>query len=283
MKRGFIGIIGKPNVGKSTFLNALLNKKISITSKKPQTTRNKVYGIYKDQNFEGVFVDTPGFHEANNKLDTFLNSEIKKSMKLCDVFLFFIDLSRDIDDEDLKLFNLIKSFDILERTLCVFTKYDLSSEKKSALKAKELFTKIGYEFSNHTCISNKVNVDYQIVKNKITDMLIEDKDISINPQDYELDDKFIISEIIREQVIYNTKQEIPYSTNVVVDKLGYEANKNMFNIYASIVVEKDSQKPILIGSKGSMIKLIGINSRKELLQIYNCKINLQLVIKVEKD
>lgn len=269
-----ISITGKPNVGKSTLLNNILNEKKAIISPKPQTTRKQIKGIKKFNNYTFVFIDTPGFHFAHNKLDLFLNSEIKKSYQKADLVYFLIDPTRAIDEEDKQIIKFIESYDI-RNVILVITKKDIVDDNRIKKILNELQSLLSFNeyvlisSKDKTTIENLLNISqkYSIDKN---DEIIDDED-----------DNFVITEIIREQIIFNTKKEIPYSTFVAIENKKFE--DNLFTINATIFVEKDSQKPILIGKNGSMLTKIGTASRKKLLEIYDCKVNLKLFVKVKED
>lgn len=275
-KSATIAIVGKPNVGKSTLLNTIGKKKIAITSYKPQTTRNQIKFNFSNDKLDLVIIDTPGFHFARNKLDLFLNSEIKKTFKICDLVLFLVDPTRPVDEEDLEIIKFIKSYKITKVVL-VITKSDVVSQgsiNNHINKIKESITPIA-----EIIISAK-NGQLQSLFDCIYGHLDDDaKEI----EKIDENDNFTICEIIREQVILNCKKEIPYSTGVIVTKTNYDQSKNIFNIFANIIVEKKSQKPIIIGRNGSMIKRIGTESRKQLLELYDCKINLKLFVKVDEN
>lgn len=274
-KSGIITIVGKPNVGKSTLLNTIAKKKVSIVSYKPQTTRNQIKYSFSNELLDLTFVDTPGFHFAKNKLDLFLNSEIKKTFKSCDLVLFLIDPTRPVDDEDLEIIKFIKSYK-LEKIILVITKCDVVTEGSIKNHINAILKHL-----------SPISTATISAKNNSLELLFES--IYQNLDDYqELDkqeesDNFNIAEIIREQILLNCKKEVPYATGIFIEKTSFDEQKNTFNIFANIFVEKSSQKPILIGKNGSMIKKIGTNARKELLNIYDCKINLKLFVKVQND
>lgn len=275
-KSATIAIVGKPNVGKSTLLNTIGKKKIAITSYKPQTTRNQIKFNFSNDKLDLVIIDTPGFHFARNKLDLFLNSEIKKTFKICDLVLFLVDPTRPVDEEDLEIIKFIKSYKITKVVL-VITKTDVVSQgsiNNHINKIKEAIAPIA-----EIAISAKngqLQPLFDCIYDHLDDGAKENEKIDEN-------DNFTICEIIREQVILNCKKEIPYSTGVIVTKTNYDQSKNIFNIFANIIVEKKSQKPIIIGKNGSMIKRIGTESRKQLLELYDCKINLKLFVKVDEN
>jgi GTP-binding protein Era len=276
MKTGYVSITGKPNVGKSTFLNKLLNKKVSIVSSKPQTTRNQIKGIFSDGQYNISFIDTPGYHDARNKLDLFLNSQIKSSYKIADVVLLFIDTTRPIDEEDKTIIKILKSYEV-ENIILVLTKMDTISQTKIDKYTNEIksLTKISHSLAISSFTTYNIINLINLIKTYITS--------DNQTLDHTDDDKLQVGDLIREQVIYNTKQELPYSVAVVVESIDYEKQKNMTTIKAAIIVEKESQKPIVIGKGGQMIKQIGTMARKEILNLYDSKINLQLFVKVQKD
>ena len=277
IKTGTVVITGKPNVGKSTLINTIANKLIAITSPKPQTTRNKIKFTYNDDKNKIAFIDTPGYHIPNNKLDMFLNSEIKNAYKLADIALLVIDLTREIDQEDIEVINIIKSYNV-KKVILVLNKIDVAKQgidQKYEAKVKELI-----EISQVIKIcANKIESVKEVI-DTIHNHLDDNNDLV---EDVEIADNFFISEIIREQIIFNFKQEVPYATCIAIRKKNYDPNTNVFEIYADIVVEKESQKPIIIGAKGQMIKKIGTKSREKLLEFYDCKIVLHLFIVTKKD
>ena len=277
---GNIAIVGKPNVGKSTLINAIFNQKISIINQKPQTTRNKIDATFSNDEFQINFIDTPGFHVPRNKLDIFLNSEAKASLKEADVVYFLSDITRSIDNEDIELLNFVKSYRV-PNVILVITKAE-TSDQETIDKRIDEWNKI-FEFSNSLIISvlHKINIDKLL---NITKPYLEYLDVLETEDNSTLqEDNFLVKEIIREQCLNLLKQEIPYGIAIVIEKSSYDSITNTFNIDASIVVEKESQKSIVIGKGGAMIKKIGMESRKELLNIYDSKINLKLFVKVDKN
>jgi GTP-binding protein Era len=271
---GYVAITGKPNVGKSTLINTIVKRKVAITSYKPQTTRNEINALYNDKNSSIMFVDTPGYHNSMNKLDERMNSEIKSAYKKVNCVLLLIDPTRDFTNEDFNVIKMIKSFSI-DSVILVLTKADITTKynQKVIDVVKEKI-----DVNDIVSISSLKTINIETLINVIkTKLPLENKPI----ENIEDDDDFVISEIIREQIIFNTQKEVPYSTFVYVESKKFE--NNLFTIDATIIVEKETQKPIIIGAGGQMIKKIGTQARKELLKIYDCKINLKLFVKVEKD
>ena len=273
---GTVVITGKPNVGKSTLINQIAKKEVAIISQKPQTTRNQINYIYSTEEKEIAFIDTPGFHFSRNKLDNYLNSQIKNAYKYANIALLLIDLTREINDEDLEVIKMVKSFNI-DNVILVFNKID-ACDKQVINEYKQKVQKL-IKVSDVIEISALKNINTGILINTIDKYLTNDP-IVLKETD---SDNFIISEIIREQIIKNFYQEIPYATCVCIKKKNYYKTTNIFEVYADIVVEKESQKPIIIGSGGRMIKRIGTDARHKLQEYYDCKIILNLFVVVKDD
>ena len=275
-KQGTVVITGKPNVGKSTLINYLAQHEIAITSPKPQTTRNQINFIFENSKYRIAFIDTPGFHFSHNKLDDSLNRSIKNAYKYADCAILLIDLSRELNEEDQEVIKLIKRFEI-PKVVLVANKVDLDNSHNLESYVATIKQEI------------KVNdvVDISAISGKNVDQLLDvvgkylsNNQITIENTD---GDNFIISEIIREQIIKNFRQEIPYATSVYIKHKEYKQKENKFIINADIIVEKASQKPIILGAGGKMIKTIRVNSLKKLHTIYDCNIELHLFVVVKED
>lgn len=273
---GTVVITGKPNVGKSTLINQIAKKEVAIISQKPQTTRNQINYVYATEEKEIAFVDTPGFHFSRNKLDNYLNSQIKNAYKYANIALLLIDLTREINDEDLEVIKMVKSFNI-DNIILVFNKID-ACEKQTIDEYKQKVQEL-IKVNDVIEISALKNTNTDILIDTISKYLINDP-IILKETD---SDNFIISEIIREQIIKNFYQEIPYATCVCIKKKNYDKTTNVFEVYADIVTEKESQKPIIIGRGGRMIKRIGTDARHKLHEYYDCKIVLNLFVVVKND
>lgn len=276
VKSGFVCLIGRPNVGKSTLLNKILNKKIVITSSKPQTTRNNIQGIYNDENTQIIFVDTPGIHKPNHKLGKILNKEAYDSIKDVDVIVFLIDAKAGIGTGDKFILEKIK--ELKKPIILVINKIDgLSKEEifKIICDYKDL-----YNFSDIVPLSalkgKNVEELISVLKKHLTD------NIKYYPEDQIINrsEEFIISEFIREKVFRLTNEEIPHSITVVCDQIIKDKNKLIIN--ATIVVDRDSVKKIIIGKNGDMVKKIGTNARKEIERYFNKKVYLDVYVKTVK-
>lgn len=273
-KAGFVSFVGKPNVGKSTLLNTILQEKVAIVSHKPQTTREQLQGIYTDDKMQIVFLDTPGIHKHHNQLGKLMNRQATNATKGTDIICLLAPCNEAISVNEQHIIRILK-----EREIPIFlllTKVDLVTKV-------ELFNKINewkdlLEFKEIIPISAVKEINLNILLKKIYDYLptggkffeVEQKSNSTSQQ--------ITKEVIREKIIFLTRQEIPYSVAVVIESM--ETSKNLLEISAVIVVERDSQKAILIGKKGEMIKNIGIQARQELEKIFNIKVMLTLFVKV---
>lgn len=274
-KQCTVAIVGLPNAGKSTFLNKVMKQKVAIVSYKPQTTRNQIKSVYEDDRIRICFTDTPGFHEPKNKLDSFLNSQVKQTFKQSDLVLLLIDASKDNVENNKVLIDVINSYPIKDM-IVVFTHKDLVPEAK----IEEKLNLYGLEHTKHKMIID--NNSIQDVNNVVSFICdIAPTDGFFEPND--MTDDFLIQEIIREQALHILKQEVPHSMVVVVDNKNFDKEQNLFTINCSLIVEKESQKPIVIGAGGKMIKLIGSKTRQELLKFFDCRIMLKLFVKVKED
>lgn len=278
-KSGFVSIIGRPNVGKSTFINCVLGKKVSIISPKPQTTRNRLQGIYTTDNEQIIFIDTPGIHKPMNKLGDFMNKEAFSSLEDVDCVLMLIDGTQNFGSGDQYVLDALRKVDT--RKILVVNKTDLVKDFNKFEENIRKFTDY-LSFSKVICISaltgdNVSNLLQEITSNLENGPMYYPKDqISDHPE------TFVISEIIREKVLMLTKEEVPHSVACQVENMKVdEENPNLVNINAVIVVERDSQKKIIIGKSGKMIKEIGTLSRKDLVMFLGMKVYLELWVRVE--
>ena len=274
MKSGFIALVGRPNVGKSTLLNAIMGKKVAITSNKPQTTRNLIQGIYNDEDAQMVFVDTPGIHKPKHKLGKLLNKQTYLTFNDVDIILFLVDITEELGKGDMFVIDLLKNVD--KPVILVINKID-KLPRLEILKKIEQYKDL-YNFDEIIPISatKKDNVDrlISVLKNKLTDNIkYYDDDTWTN-----VSTRFLISELIREKILELTDEEVPHSVSVVVDQIEY--NNNAANINATIVVDRENLKKILVGKNGSMIKEIGIRSRKDIEPLIGRNVYLELFVKV---
>ncbi|KKW61463.1 GTPase Era [Mycoplasma capricolum subsp. capricolum] len=279
-KSGFVSIIGRPNVGKSTLLNKLIGEKISIVTNKPQTTRNNIRGILtkKDQ-YQIVFIDTPGVHTTKKQLDKVLNTSALKSTKDVDVILFLAPSDEAIGKNDLFLLKQIKNLDVFK--ILVITKADNVTKEQLILKANE-WSAYQDQFNEIIITSSLTNLNIEKLLELIVNNL-SDNDYQFYDDDILTDqsDRFMIKEIIRENILLKTGQEVPHSVAVLVEHL--EQNETEMNISAAIIVERQSQKSIIIGKKGVKISDIRYKSKKQIQTLFKKHINLELFVKVQEN
>lgn len=280
--QGYVGLIGKPNVGKSSLINSILEKKVVIVNNKPQTTRSNIKVIFENDQFEILFIDTPGYHKPQNELDKFLNKLSENIFKKVDLIYFLIDPTREVDPEDIELLEFLKLYN-KNNIIVVITKSDLIDN--ITYKIEEIKNIINKYISPKLFISvssyNKTNIDLLLDSSK--KYLYYGKEHSFKIESTWDNDEFLIKEIIREKCLNLLEHEIPYGIAINIDYLNYDEAKNLFTINANLIVEKESQKSIVIGKNGNMIKQIGIDSRIDLSHIYDSKIMLKLFVKVEKN
>jgi GTP-binding protein Era len=276
MKSGFVSLIGRPNVGKSTLINAVVGSKVAIVSNKPQTTRNVIQGIYNDESTQIVFVDTPGIHKPNHKLGKYLNRQAYDSINDVDIILFLVDASVELGKGDKFVLERIKETN--KPVMLVLNKIDkLSHEQilKKIIEYKDL-----YDFKEIIPLSalkkNNVKELVKTLRKYLPDEIRYYGENDTTNRSLE----FMMSEIIREKVFNLTDQEVPHSITCVIEEV--EVAKTSFTVHAVIIVERDSLKRIVIGSKGSMIKKIGIQSRIDLEKLLGKKVYLDLVVRTVK-
>ena len=276
-KSGFVALIGRPNVGKSTLLNYLVGQKVAIISPQPQTTRNKISGIYTDDQEQIVFIDTPGIHKPKNKLDDFMDKSSYSALDEVDVVLFMVE-PEPAGKGDQYIAELLKK--IKKPVFLVINKID-KVHPDELLSIIDSYKNLG-DFAEIVPISASQGNNVSELIKTIAKYLPE------GPQFYDADqltdrpEYFIVAELIREQVLKLTHEEVPHATAVVVDRMrNHEGGK--LQVEATIYVERPGQKGIIIGKKGQMLKQIGIAARQEIEALLGEKINLRLWVKVQKN
>ena len=272
MKVGVVSIVGRPNAGKSTLLNAIIKEKVSITSDKPQTTRNNIQGIYNDEEAQIVFIDTPGVHKPVNKLGKFLNNETYSAFNT-DIILFLVDSSKPFGKGDEFILDKIKEYD--SKVFLILSKID--KIKKDELYDLIMSYKDKYNFDEIIPVSGLKDNNVEELLNVIKSYLNEGTPYYANDLYTDQSVKFMVSEIIREKIFRKTDKEIPYSTTVIIEN--YDENKSRVVINACIVVERDAVKKIIVGKSGSMIKEIGINAREDIEKLVGKRVDLELFVK----
>ena len=280
MKCGFVTILGRPNVGKSTLLNQILGQKIVITTDKAQTTRKRIKGILTDEKGQIIFVDTPGIHRPINKLGEFLLDEAKVAVPDADLILFLVDGSEPAGKGDKWIVeNILSKTDI--PVLLVMNKLDKIKNQKKIEDNMASYKLLFNENIPLIRISAKTGRNKDTLLSNILKKLPEGE--LLYPEDVVTEESMrsVTEEVIREKILLNTQDEIPHSVAVKVEK--YEENEDIDRIYATIFCEHKSQKGILIGKDGSLLKTIGTQARLELEGIVEKKVFLKLEVKVEKD
>ena len=276
-KSGFVALIGRPNVGKSTLMNHLIGQKIAITSKKPQTTRNRIQTVYTSQEGQIVFLDTPGIHKAKNKLGEYMVHVAERTLNEVDVVLWLVEPSTFIGAGEQHIVEQLKK---------TKTPVVLVINKSDTVKKEELLPCIAkynevYPFADIVPVSARTGDN--------TDELLKVimKYLPYGPQFYDEDtitdqpERQIVAELIREKALHALNEEIPHGIAVSIESM--KRRKKLMDIEATIICEKDSHKGIIIGKQGAMLKKIGSNARYEIERLLDCKVNLQLWVKVKKD
>ncbi len=277
MRSGFVSLTGRPNVGKSTLLNQIIGQKLAITSDKPQTTRNLIQGIYNDEDTQIVFVDTPGIHKPNHKLGQILNKGAYYSIDDVDVVCFLIDAKAGLGGGDKYIIERLKK--VNKPVILVINKID-------GLSKEEIFNKI-LEYKDLYNWSDIVPVSALKDKNTGTLIKVIKKYLPESVKFFDNDTvtnrslEFMASEIVREKILRTTSEEIPYSVTCVTTKFVKDKGNRIINV--DIIVDRDSLKKIIIGKQGQKLKKIGIEARKDLEQILDAKVYLELYVKtIEK-
>ncbi|KQL33791.1 GTPase Era [Bacillus sp. FJAT-25509] len=278
-KSGFVSIIGRPNVGKSTFLNRVIGQKIAIMSDKPQTTRNKIQGVFTEDDAQIVFIDTPGIHKPKHKLGDFMVKVAQDSIKDVDATLFMVNANEGFGRGD--------EF-IIEKLQGSRSPVILVINKIDTIHPEQLFDLINkykdlYQFAEIVPISalqgNNVDRLLKVIKTYLPE----------GPQYYPANqvtdhpERFIISELIREKVLHLTREEVPHSIAVIIEQIERRPEGNAIYVNATIVVERSSQKGIIIGKQGSMLKEVGKRARLDIENLLDTKVFLELWVKVQKD
>ncbi|HXX14967.1 MAG TPA: GTPase Era [Candidatus Eremiobacteraceae bacterium] len=276
-RAGYVAIIGRPNAGKSTLLNRLVGQKVAIVTSKPQTTRNRIQGIVTRPEGQIVFVDTPGLHEANTVLNRQMMKEVAAALEGIDVLLMIVDASRTLPHEDSLL--LEKGQRFAGKTILALNKIDMVPKAK-LLPIMNAFAK-AFPFAALVPISAKKGEGCEELLQEILKELPEGEAFFPEEQITDQPERFLASEIIREKAIALTYHEVPHALAVFIDR--FEETPKLLRIHATLQVERDSQKKILIGHKGEMLKKVGTAARKELEKLLGRKIYLEMFVKVVAD
>lgn len=278
-KSGFIAIVGRPNVGKSTLLNAIVGEKLAITSSKPQTTRNRITGIRNTEDGQFIFLDTPGIHQAKTPLNRYMVKAATSAFGEVDLILLIVEADRGFDPDDGLILDTLGTAGV--PVFLVVNKIDLVA-KPMLLPLIDRFRGL-YDFREIVPLSAATGDGVDRLLDLIRDATPEGPKLFPDELFTDNSERFIAAEIVREKILELTHREIPYATAVTVDSFKEDEEKNRIRIAATITVEKDSQKGILIGKGGRMLKEIGTQSRLEMEKFFAAKIFLELFVRVRKD
>lgn len=280
-KSGYVSVIGRPNVGKSTLLNAIIGEKISAISSKPQTTRQNITFIHTDNEAQIIFLDTPGIQKPKNKLGEFMLTESKEGIEDSDVITYIVDTSKRIGKAERSIIDLLKEYKGKLPIILLINKVD-------TIKKEELLEIISM-YAEEDIFDDIIPIS--AMKNDGVDIYLESlkKYLKPGPMYYPEDmitdknERFIVAEIIREKGLMYLNEEVPHGLAISIEKFKKREDKNIYDIEANIYVERDSHKGILIGKGGSMLKRIGTEAREEAERLLDAKVNLQIWVKVEKN
>ena len=278
MKSGFVSIVGRPNVGKSTLLNSILKRHIAITSDKSGTTRNIIQGVYNDYDSQIIFVDTPGIHKPKNKLGNLLNKKAYAMTKDIDLVLFLVDIKEGFGKGDAFILEKLKQEK--RDVILVLTKVDKLANKEILLKEIDKLKNL-YDFKEIIPISSfkDINIDTLIKTLKKylkDDILYYDKEYLTNQPT-----SMIVTELVREKVLRETKEEVPHSVTCYLED--YELDENIIHLSVLIIVDRENLKKIIIGKNGQMLKKIGSDARRDLEEYFSKKVFLSLYVKTIKN
>ncbi|GAB3249948.1 GTPase Era [Chitinimonas naiadis] len=274
-RTGFIAIVGRPNVGKSTLLNRLIGQKISIVSRKAQTTRHRITGIRTDADAQFIFVDTPGFQtKYKSALNEAMNRGVTTTLSDVDVVLFVIEASK-FDDRDLQVIKLLPKH---RPVILVLNKADLLKDKNQLLP---FIQRMAAQFPFHAIVpvSAKKIMKVDVLIDAVKPLLPEGEPMYEEDQVTDRSERFLASELIREKIFRLVGDELPYSTTVEIEK--YEEEGNLRRIFASILVDRDAQKAIIIGHEGEKLKEISTQARTDMEKMFDCRVYLEVFVKVK--
>ena len=280
-KSGFVTLIGRPNVGKSTLMNHLIGQKIAITSNKPQTTRNRIQTVYTDEEKgQIIFLDTPGIHKAKNKLGEYMVNVAEHTLNEVDVILWLVEPTDYIGAGEQHIIEMLKKTNT--PVILVINKADTLAKKDEMLAYIDTYRKV-YDFAEI--------VPASALRGQNTDLIIDliFKYLPYGPMFYDEDtvtdqpERQIVAELIREKALHALNEEIPHGIAVTIESMKDRKKQNIIDIDATIICERDSHKGIIIGKGGAMLKKIGTNARFEIERLLDCKVNLKLWVKVKND
>lgn len=279
-KTAFIAIVGKPNVGKSSILNKILKQKIAIVSSKPQTTRTRIMGVLTENDIQLVFIDTPGLHKPRNSLDQYMLRSVNESVAGVDACVLVVEADKIISSEELQLIDKFKSMDI--PAVLAINKTDTLKDKSVLAAQISEISKL-YDFESVVPCSAQTGSGIDDLKLELgklayeSDFMFDEDTLTDQPE------RVLAAEIIREKLLRLLDKEIPHGSAVFVERMKERDDSDIIDINAVIYCERDSHKGIIIGKGGSMLKKIGSYARQDMEKFFDCKINLQIWVKVKED
>ncbi|MFT4766346.1 MAG: GTP-binding protein Era [Oleispira sp.] len=275
-RSGYVAIIGRPNVGKSTLLNFILGQKLSITSRKPQTTRHKIMGIKTENDVQVVYVDTPGMHENHDKaLNRYMNKAAQSAVKDVDVIVFMIDRTKWTSEDEM----VLKSLQYVKcPVILAVNKVDFLADKEALLPTLQKLDAKG-NFAHIVPMSAKTGHNVDRLESIITSFISQGVHLFPEDQITDRSSRFLAAELVREKIMRQLGDELPYSMTVEIEEFRYE--DNLLVISAAILIDRQSQKHIIIGEKGSRLKQIGRDARLDMEEMFECKVMLNTWVKVK--
>lgn len=280
-KTEFIAIVGKPNVGKSSLLNRILGQKVSIVSKKPQTTRTRIMGVYTQNEVQLVFIDTPGLHKPRTNLGEYMVKSVKDSISGVDACLLVVNAGEKVLPSDLEFIDKFKCSNI--PAVLAINKIDLVTDKTFIIEQIKEYSKM-FSFEAVVPLSAKTGDGVSELVDELKKLAVPSEHFFDKDALTDQPERIVAAEIIREKILRLTDKEIPHGTAVVVERMKDRKNKSeITDIDAVIYCEKNSHKGIIIGKNGSMLKKIGTYARKDMESFFSCKINLNIWVKVKED
>ncbi|MDO4488256.1 MAG: GTPase Era [Eubacteriales bacterium] len=281
MKSGYVGLVGRPNVGKSTLMNALIGQKIAITSDRPQTTRNRIETVYTDERGQVIFVDTPGIHKAKNKLGEYMDKEAEKAFGDCDIVVWLVEPTTYIGQGEVLIAQLIGALKGKKPVVLCINKTD-TLKNKADIEASMAAYRQKAQFDEIVCVSATEGTNLDEMLDVIYKYLPEGPMYYDEETVTQMPLRTISEELIREQALRLIKDEIPHGIAVMINSFK-ERRSGLYDIDADIICERDSHKGIIIGKGGSMLKKIGMNARAEIEDQLGAQVNLKLFVKVRKN
>ncbi len=279
-KSGFIALLGRPNAGKSTLINALVGQKVAIVSPKPQTTRSRIMGVLTENRCQMIFLDTPGVHRARTRLGDYMNETVTRTINDVDVAVVVIDATQPPHQNEDELINELKQKNI--PTVLVFNKTDLLSDQSSMMARVAALARIN-SFAAVIPMSALTGDNVTLLKKELLPLLPDGP--AFFPEDTLTDqpERVLVAELIREKLLYALDDELPHGIGVVVERMKERDTGDLIDIDATVFCERDSHKGMVIGKQGSVLKKVGTLARKDMEEFLDCRVNLKLWVKVKQD